>query len=131
MKTIEYYVAEWDDFKKNVRRLTKKKRFKSLPSQIKELTEEHLTQGNFPGTLYKKVTEPISYDIYKLRMANPDTNVGKSNGYRIFYVVVTESKVVVLLTIYYKKEDEIVSDTYVDGLIAGVFLDALPYDDAE
>ena len=128
MKKIEYYVTEQPNFKKGVRRLTKKKRFTSLPEQIEEL-EQTLERGEFPGTLTKHVDEPVSYDVYKLRLPNPDANVGKSNGYRIYYIVVTETKIIVLLAIYYKKEDESVADTYIDGLISGYFLDALPYDD--
>ena len=74
----------------------------------------------------------MPHEVYKLRLPNPDTKAGKSDGYRIYYIVVTEQRIVVLLTIYYKKEDEAVSDAYVNGLIDGYFLDALPYeDDAE
>ena len=131
MKKIEYFVAEWDEFQRNVRRLTKKKRFFSLPGQVNELKEEQLEQGIFPGTLVKRADEPIQYELYKLRIANPDTNVGKSGGYRVYYIVVTESKVVVLLTIYYKKEDEAVADAYIEGLVAGVLLDFIPVSETE
>jgi mRNA-degrading endonuclease RelE of RelBE toxin-antitoxin system len=131
MRKIEYYVTERDEFKKDVKRLTRKKRFFSLPDQIIELKEETLSSGNFPGVLIKHSDEPETHDIYKLRLENPDANVGKSNGYRIYYIVVTERKVVVLLNIYYKKEDETVSEAYIEGLIEGYFLDALPYEDEE
>jgi mRNA-degrading endonuclease RelE of RelBE toxin-antitoxin system len=130
MKKIEYYVSTLDEFDKNARRLTKKKRFISLPGQIQEL-KESITVGDFPGTLIKHSDEPEPYDVYKLRLPNPDANVGKSNGYRIYYIVVTARRIIVFLTIYYKKEDESVTDAYVDGLINGIFLDTMPEDDDE
>jgi mRNA-degrading endonuclease RelE of RelBE toxin-antitoxin system len=130
MKKIEYYLIEHVDFQKGVKRLTKKKRFISLPWQVDEL-EKELEKGNFPGTLHRRASDPVPHEIYKMRLENPDANVGKSNGYRIFYLVVTEQKIVALLTIYYKKEDEAVTDSYIDGLVSGFFLDMLPIDEDE
>ena len=130
MKKIEYYVLELPEFEKNVRRLTKKKKFASLPSQVDEL-ELGLEEGDFPGTLYRHSKDPEPHDIYKLRMANPDSNVGKSGGYRIYYIVVTQRKIVVMLTIYYKKEDEAVTDAYIDGLVDGVFLEYIPESESD
>ena len=131
MKEIEYYVTEIDEFQKQAQRLTKKKRFKHLPGQIKELREEQLINGDFQGDLIRHSDNPTPYDVYKLRLPNPDTNVGKSNGYRIIYVVVTEHRIVVLLAIYYKKEQESLSDLYIDGLIDGYFFDSVPFDDED
>jgi len=45
--------------------------------------------------------------------------------------MVTESRIIVLLTVYYKKEDETVTDAYIDGLIAGFFQDVIPYEDED
>ena len=99
MKKIEYFVTEHPDFRKDVKHLIKKKRFKSLPEQVIEL-EDALERGKFPGTLIRRIEEPKPYELYKLRLPNLDTKVGKSNGYRIIYIVVTEHRVVVILTIY-------------------------------
>ena len=41
-------------------------------------------------------------------------------------MVVTENKIIVLLTIYYKKEDATVSEVYINGLIDGYFLKSSP-----
>ena len=41
----------------------------------------------------------------KVRMANTDTKVGKSNGYRIIYYAIKSDCEIYLLTLYYKKED--------------------------
>ena len=129
MKKVDVYeIDQHKQMDKDVARLVRKKKFLSLPIQLKEL-ESPLSEGDFPGELISRRTKPVPHDIYKLRLPNLDTKVGKSNGYRVFYVVVMEQRIVVFLTIYYKKEDEIVTDAYVDGLINGYFLDTLPYED--
>lgn len=40
---------------------------------------------------------------------------------------VNERRAVVLIALYYKKEDEILTDAYIDGLIAGYFLDGVKW----
>jgi len=126
MDVFDVYEVKPDiDFEKNFMRLIKKKRFKTLSSQIKELSDK-LKRGEFEGDKITHKNEPASYDVYKLRLPNPDANVGKSDGYRVIYMVVTEAKIVVLLMIYYKKEQPTVSDTYINGLIDGYFLHLLP-----
>lgn len=42
----------------------------------------------------------------KVRVANTDTKVGKSNGYRVIYYAVKNDCEIYLLTIYYKKDDK-------------------------
>ena len=42
----------------------------------------------------------------KVRVANSDTKMGKSNGYRIIYYAVRNDGKAYLLTIYYKKDDK-------------------------
>jgi len=131
MKKIDCYVVDTlGDFDKEVVRFVKKKRYKRLPDQIEEL-EEQLIKGDFPGDLIKREDTPVPHEIYKLRLPNPDTNKGKSNGYRVYYLVVTEQRLILLMFIYYKKEQETVSSTFIDGLVNGFFLDAMPYDDSE
>ena len=123
-----FEIEETADFPKDLKRFVKKKRFFSLPDQVKELKEK-LEQGKFEGDKMTHQDEPTPYDVYKLRLPNPDANVGKSDGYRIIYMVVTGNRIVVLLTMYYKKEDASVSDTYIRGLIDGYFLHTLPEED--
>ena len=119
-----FEVKETPDFGKRFERLTKKKRFFSLPAQIGELFDA-FRKGEFQGERTKHIEAPVTYDVYKLRLPNPDTNAGKSNGYRVIYVVVTEARLVVFLTMYYKKEEADVSDQYIEGLIDGYVLDML------
>ena len=128
-KQISFFeIDETEDFRNNVKRLTKKKKFLSLPMQIKELNA-NFERGEFEGDKLTHSEFPTPHDVYKLRLPNPDTGVGKSNGYRVIYMVVTENKIVVFLTIYYKKEDEDIADIYLYGLIDGYFLHSLPEED--
>ena len=115
-----FEIEETEEFHENLTRLVKKKNFRKLPKQIRELAEE-LAAGNFDGTLIKRVEEPLIYEEYKLRLPNEDTKSGKSNGYRVIYAVMSENKVVLLITIYYKKEIETVSQEYIDGLVEMYF----------
>ncbi|MDR2167911.1 MAG: hypothetical protein LBE35_08710 [Clostridiales bacterium] len=131
MTKIDYYeVREYEEFKGAVTRFVKKKKYKKLPYQLLEV-EESLAKGDFLGTMTKKSDEPIPHEVYKLRLPNKDTKTGKSKGYRLFYMVVTQAKIIVLMTIYYKPETEALTDNYIDGLISGIFLESLPYDDED
>jgi len=64
--------------------------------------------------------------VFKIRLPNNDTNVGKSNGYRIIYLARHDNRTVAFLFIYYKKEQESIADTYVSALVEGYFLHSLP-----
>ena len=124
-ENIEVYeITEQSDFEKNAKRFVKKKKFFSLIGQIEDLRNK-AKNGEFEGDKITHRDEPTPYDVYKLRLPIPDISVGKSDGYRVIYMVVTEVKTVVFLTIYYKKEQTIVSDTYITGLIDGYFLHSL------
>lgn len=43
--------------------------------------------------------------VVKVRVANTDTKMGKSNGYRMIYYAIREDLTIYLLSIYYKKDD--------------------------
>jgi mRNA-degrading endonuclease RelE of RelBE toxin-antitoxin system len=120
------------DFEKQISRLVRKKKFYLLPDQIDEVIE-NFEKGNFTGDFdgdeILRVETPIPYSIYKLRLPNPDADAGKSNGYRLIYLMVSENALVVLLAIYYKKEIADVSDNYVKDLADGYFLGLLPEPD--
>ena len=119
----EVYEIEYEsDFRKNFKRFTKKKRFDKLPDQIEELVSE-LRNGHFTGTVLKRSDEPVRYEIYKKRLPNLNTNEGKSNGYRVIYLTQHDEKYVIFITIYYKPEQETVSDAYIEGWIDCLFAD--------
>jgi mRNA-degrading endonuclease RelE of RelBE toxin-antitoxin system len=128
MRTDIFEVYPLDEFRKRAERLTKKKRFLSLPGQIEGLFDA-FRKGEFDGERIKHAEHPFAYDVYKLRMPNPDADAGKSNGYRVIYLVVTDLRLVVFLTIYYKKEEADAPDQYISGLIDGCILDMLPDED--
>ena len=126
---IDFYeIRVHDDFTKQVERLTKKKRYFTLPLQIRELFAS-FAKGEFQGERIKHRDEPETFDVYKMRLPNPDANIGKSGGYRIVYMVITEQCIVVFLAIYSKKEHADLPDDYISGLIDGVLLDILSEDD--
>jgi mRNA-degrading endonuclease RelE of RelBE toxin-antitoxin system len=119
---VDVFEIEYsDDFEANVNRLVKKKKFRKLPDQIGELICD-LKKGDFQGTLIRHLDLPVKHDVYKLRLLNKDTNEGKLNGYRVYYSVMLDDKLVLLVTIYYKKETESVSENFIDGLIEGYLL---------
>lgn len=56
--------------------------------------------------------------IIKVRIANTDTRMGKSNGYRMIYYAIKEDESAYLLSIYYKKDDKrILSDKEIIDLV--------------
>ncbi|MCL2845753.1 MAG: hypothetical protein FWE23_09965 [Chitinivibrionia bacterium] len=115
---VLFEVDSTDEFDKKTERFVRKKKFRKLPKQLAELNDD-LEQGKFEGTRLRSLEHPLKHDVYKLRLPNEDTNEGKSNGYRVIYAVMMEKKLVLLVAIYYKKEQEDVSDNFVDGLIEG------------
>ncbi|MCL1988148.1 MAG: hypothetical protein FWG64_09300 [Firmicutes bacterium] len=120
-----YLIEAIDDFEKEVVRFVRKKKFRKLPLQIKDLIAE-LKDGNFSGNLLKREIEPVPHEVYKKRLPNEDTKTGKSNGYRVVYLVATENKVVGLLDIYYKKETPSLPEKHINNLVEGFLIGLLP-----
>ena len=119
----QVYEIEYEkDFRKNYKRLIKKKHFDKLPDQIEELVNE-LRDGRFSGTVLKRSDEPIHYEIYKKRLPNLNTNEGISGGYRVIYLAQHDDRFVIFITMYYKPEQETVSDAYIEGWIDSLFAD--------
>jgi mRNA-degrading endonuclease RelE of RelBE toxin-antitoxin system len=126
-----YEVEIWDDFKKQYKLYLKKRKYRNLESQVRNLISD-FKQGKFdssttPPLLHSDV--PTPYDLYKMRMANPDAGEGKSGGYRIIYMVKTEHKVIILMTIYSKSDKENITDREIELLIDGYFMSQLPEED--
>jgi len=124
----EYEVERIAEFDRQAKRFVKKKKYFSLPGQIDELIDK-FEKGEFDGTIIKHMDVPTPYDIYKMRLPCPDTDAGKSDGYRVIYMVVTEKSIVALLIIYHKKEDATVSDNYILGVADGYLLGSVSGDD--
>jgi mRNA-degrading endonuclease RelE of RelBE toxin-antitoxin system len=132
MNNNEFYQVEpYAVFDKQAKYFLRKRKYNHLPQQIQDLTD-NLEKGIFdssatPPLLHSDI--PTPYDIYKMRMANPDAGEGKSGGYRIIYMVKTENKVIVLMTIYSKSDQESISDHEIQLLIDGYFMAQLPEED--
>ena len=125
MSIVAYEVTYYSqDFGKSADRLVSKKKFRQLPAQIAELVSE-FEKGIISGDVLIHSDIP-PYDVYKIRLPNKDMNVGKSDGYRVIYLARHDRRTVAFLFIYYKKEHESLSDTYVKALVDGYFLDLLP-----
>ena len=116
---VSYEIRYEPPFKNAANRFVRKKRFRSLPAQISEFAKE-LEQGRFTGDRFIHSDDP-PYDVYKKRLPNPDANAGASNGYRVIYIAEHANRIIGLLAIYYKKEQEILAETYIEWLIEGFF----------
>ena len=116
---IDFLEVQPEKVEKIGDRLLKSRGLKALqPSQISELFDAFVN-GEFEGKKIKSAKEPIAYDIYKLQLPNPDAGDERSNEHRVIYLLITAVKIVVLMAIYYKKEELAVSDDYIDGIIDG------------
>jgi mRNA-degrading endonuclease RelE of RelBE toxin-antitoxin system len=112
-----YTVIPTERFSLDVKYYVKKKKFKNIGTDIKSVTDE-LEKGNLIGDDIPNLNLQSDGHAFKVRAANSDTKVGKSNGYRIIYYVIKDDKEIYLLTIYYKKEDNrIPSDLEIAELV--------------
>lgn len=100
---MQYDVITTSRFEDDVQYYLKKKKFKHILDDLENVVEE-LENGNLIGDSIPGLTFNDNETV-KVRMANTDTKVGKSNGYRIIYYAVKSDYEIYLLTIYYKKED--------------------------
>jgi mRNA-degrading endonuclease RelE of RelBE toxin-antitoxin system len=99
-----YDIIPTPKFEEDLKFYKKKKKFNHIEEDVNEVVEE-LEKGNLIGTPIGDIQLPEDEDAYKVRAANTDTNVGKSNGYRIIYYAIKNEATIFLLTVYYKKDD--------------------------
>lgn len=131
---IKLYEVVVDEKARNdINHYLRKKHFRSLPAQVQEVVLR-FQNGDFEGDNILTFEEPTRIEVYKMRLPNPDVNVGKSNGYRVIYAIAVEHKLVVILTVYYKKEQETIDEKEIRTYIAMLISDhipKIPYDDGE
>ena len=96
---MSFDIISIDFFDKQAKRLVKK--YPSLKSELQQLKTQ--LAGN-PQT-----GMPIGNDCYKIRLAIASKNKGKSGGARIITNVYVSGKIVFLLSIYDKAEQQNVS----------------------
>jgi len=100
----------------DLRYYLKKKKFKHILEDVDDIVKE-LEKGNLLGDAIPGLVFDDNETV-KVRIANTDTRVGKSNGYRMIYYVVKNDYEIYLLTIYYKKEDnKIPSNKEIEALV--------------
>jgi len=84
------------EFLRQLKRLARK--YPTVTQIVRELIDELETDSR-PGDLIPNV----GYDVYKVRIKNPDSQRGKSGGFRvIYYLKLIDS--VILIIIYSKTE---------------------------
>lgn len=113
---MQFEVITTERFESDVQYYLKKKKFKHILDDVEEVVEE-LENGNLVGDSIPGLTFDDNETI-KVRIANSDTKVGKSNGYRMIYYAVKSDCEIYLLTIYYKKDDnKIPSNKEIEELV--------------
>ena len=109
-------------FTDDVKFYIRKKNYKNIKYDIKEVTDE-LTEGNLVGDRLEGLDIPEGTAAYKVRIANSSANVGKSGGFRLLYYVVIGDDIY-LLSIYSKKDDiRILNDKQIEILIKNILND--------
>lgn len=83
-------------FEKSVKQLRKK--FPAIDDIVNELVNQ-IEADERPGDKIPNV----GYDVYKVRLKNPDAQSGKSGGFRAIYYVRLEN-VVFMMTVYSKSQ---------------------------
>ena len=87
-------IISLESFKKDAKKLYKKN--KKLPSDLKTLNEV-LNENPKAGI-------ELTSDLYKIRLENSSSKVGKSGGFRIIYYYIDKDENLYLLKIYSKTE---------------------------
>jgi mRNA-degrading endonuclease RelE of RelBE toxin-antitoxin system len=126
-----FEIQTYEDFDEALNFYLKKRKYKRLNKQVQDLIE-NFSKGIFDSSAtpsLKHSETPTPYDIYKMRMANPDAGEGKSGGYRVVYMVRSHNKIIVLLTMYSKSDKANISDREIELLIDGYFMSELVEED--
>ena len=110
-----YKIIATRKFDKDIK--TYQRKFKNIGEDVKEIIDE-LKDGNLVGDVIKNLKMKDDNDnVIKVRVANSDTHAGKSNGYRLIYYAEKSDGTIYLLTIYYKKEKEDISNKDIQEII--------------
>lgn len=87
-------IISLESFKKDAKKLYKKN--KKLPIDLKKLND--ILEEN------PKSGIELSSDLYKIRLENSSSKVGKSGGFRVIYYYIDKNENLYLLKIYSKTE---------------------------
>lgn len=113
---MQFEIIPTEQFEKDIQYYLKKKKFRHILDDVSYVIDE-LENGNLIGDAIPDLTFDDNATV-KVRIANTDTKVGKSNGYRMIYYAVKDDCEIYLLTIYYKKDDNrIPSNKEIEDLV--------------
>jgi len=99
------------EYQRNLKHLAKK--YRNIRSDIQSFITE-LQRGNLLGDRLIGFNEDVY--IYKARVKNSNLQKGKSAGYRVIYLLESETSIL-LLTIYSKSEQEDISDYEINSIL--------------
>ncbi len=100
---MTYSVIPTPKFEEDLDFYERKRKYTKIEDDLDNVIQE-LKKGNLIGDEIPDIKLPASEDAFKVRVANSNTKVGKSNGYRLIYYVVKNDREIFLLTVYYKKD---------------------------
>lgn len=106
-----------NEFENELYRLSKKSR--NIRADVEPIIAE-IQKGNFVGDRLSGFG--VNYFVYKVRVKNSNIQKGKSAGYRLIYLVESETNVV-LLTIYSKSEREDITTNEINAILAEFYGD--------
>ena len=89
------------EFHKHIKRL--KRKYPAVTNEVRDLVQQ-LAEDERPGD---KIAG-VGYDVYKVRLANPSAQRGKSGGFRAIYFARLAHHVM-LVTIYSKTDQADIS----------------------
>ncbi len=104
---MSFEIVYTDNFEREVKKLAKK--YQSLKTDIEAFIDS-LEKDPFQGTA-------LGLDCYKIRLAIKSKGKGKSGGARVITHVYVLDKMVYLLSIYDKSQQENISDKQLQSLI--------------
>jgi len=113
---LTYEVIITNQFEEDIKYYKRKKKFTHIEDDLDKIISE-LERGNLLGDEIKGLKLPQNEATYKVRAINSNTNSGKSNGYRLIYYVIKNDRVIFLLTVYYKKDKEKITNEEIIELI--------------
>jgi mRNA-degrading endonuclease RelE of RelBE toxin-antitoxin system len=104
---MSYKIYITDNFKKDVKRLSKK--YRSVKTDLNTLKKQ-LLENPCTGT-------SLGNDCYKIRLAVKSKGKGKSGGARVITLVKIINEEIHLLTVYDKSDKETITQIEIDTLL--------------
>ncbi len=106
-----------NEFENELYRLSKK--YRNIRADVEPIIAE-VQKGNFVGNRLSGFG--VDCFVYKVRAKNSNIQKGKSAGYRLIYLVESETNVI-LLTIYSKSEREDIKVDEINAILAEFYGD--------